>query len=107
MTCPSTLRLIRSLCPFTNAKRGVGLERIRDLAYAFVYVALVFLFTQLPPIFYPSLIGGGLIVVFCYLNDRKRDLEMSLGLTVAVIGIFVFVCSAILVVTGTFSGVAS
>ena len=97
---PTDTKIDKMTLPVYLRKRGVGLESIRDLSYVFVYAAFVILLTQLPLPFYPGLIAGGLIIVFSHLQYRKRDMEVRLGLTVAGIGILLFVVASILVMTG-------
>jgi len=81
-------------------RKGFSLRAIRDIAYVPLYIALAILFSQLPPPFYPGLIAGSVIIVLSHFYYRNRDMEKRLGLTVAGIGILVFMCWSVLTILG-------
>lgn len=97
---PTDAKIHKTTLPVYLYGKGVGLETIRDLAYCCVYTAFLILFRQLPPPFYSGLIVGGIIIVFSHLYYRGRDMKERLGLTIAGIGILVYVIHSILVITG-------
>ena len=92
---PTDSRISKMTLPVFLYSKGVGLEVIRDLGYALVYVTMMLLLAQLPPPFYPGIIGGSVIIVFSHLYYRGRDMEKRLGLTIGGIGIITFIFWAI------------
>ena len=85
---------------FLNSKLGVPLEPVRDLAYVLLYVTVAILLAQMPPPFYPGLVGGGALVAFSHLYYRGRDMEARRGIVFGAIGILILTSWNILVATG-------
>jgi len=93
-------KISKMTLPVFLHSKGVGLEPIRDLGYGLVYLTMILLLAQLPPPFYPGIIGGSLIVVFSHLYYRGRDMEKRLGLTVGGFGLLTFIFWAIFTILG-------
>jgi len=77
-------------------RKGLSLTAIRDLSYIPLYVALIILYLQLQPIFYPWLTGFTVLTAISHLKWRKTDMEERKGIVLLGIAIVVFISCVLL-----------
>ena len=77
-------------------RKGLSLTAIRDICYLPIYIALIILYLQSPPMLYLGLTGFTVLTAISHLKWRKTDMEARKGIVLFGAAIIVFIVSSLL-----------